>query len=103
MPLAWRFCDRLPIRSALIGLEVGSAILTAAVGFFVISGYDVLGFVLLALRGFVEMTTKSARGVAVRTLAPENTVSRANLQVNAGNFVGQTLGAVLGFWLICKS
>jgi MFS family permease len=103
MPIAWRICDRIPTRRVLVSLEIGSAALTALVGLMVILGYDALGFALLAVRGFVEMTTKSARGVAVRLLAPELDVGRANLWVTAGNFVGQTLGAVVGFWLIATA
>jgi MFS family permease len=103
MPIAWKICDRLPFRRALITLEMSSAALTALVGIAVLVGYEIVGFALLAVRGFVEMTTKSARGVAVRNLVPTSDVGRANLWVTAGNFVGQTVGAVVGFWLIATA
>jgi len=100
MPLAWRICDRLPIRSALIFLELASSAVTLLVGLAVLAGNFPLALALLCVRGFCEMTTKSARNVAVRSITDETTLSRANTWVMAGNFAGQTLGAVLGFALI---
>ena len=102
MPLAWRICNRLPLRSALVGLELVSGLVTIVVGLMVVTGWLWLAYVVLVARGFFDMTTKSARNVALKFVCTDGSVAQANNLVTAANFLGQTAGAVLGFVLIAN-
>ena len=102
MPLAWRVCDTMPIRAVLVRLEALSCVVTLSVGALVLTGHPQHALALLVLRGFVEMTTKSARNVAVRTLTSAEQVAAANNWIMGANFSGQAVGAVVGFWLITR-
>lgn len=108
MPVAWRICDRLPSRTALVLLEIASGLLTLSVGLAAWAGETTLLYALLFGRGFFDMTTKAARNVAVKSLAAEegaaaDRVVRANNLVNAASYLGQAVGALLGFLLIART
>ncbi|MCE6958345.1 MFS transporter [Cereibacter sphaeroides] len=100
MPVAWRICDRMAVRRALVVLECASAATTLLVGLAMSADALWLAYALLFVRGFTDMTTKAARGVAVKQLAPAGQVASANNLVNGASYVGQCLGALLGALLV---
>lgn len=102
MPLAWRICDRLPLRTALISLELVAALLTILVGEAVVHGFSWLAYALIFARGFFDMTTKAARNVATKQYAQPGNVERANNMISAASYTGQACGALLGFFLITR-
>ena len=100
MPVAWRLCDRVSVRSGLVSLELGACVATISVGLAVSSGLFGLAYALLFIRGFFDMTTKVARNVALKTYLDNARIDRANNLVMICNYVGQALGALIGFLLI---
>ncbi|WP_040853701.1 hypothetical protein [Phyllobacterium sp. YR531] len=102
MPLAWRICDRLPLRTALVSLELVAALLTILVGATVAGGYLWLAYALIFARGFFDMTTKAARNVATKQYALPESIGRANNMISAASYAGQAFGALLGFLLIAR-
>jgi predicted MFS family arabinose efflux permease len=102
MPVAWRLCDWLEPRQNLPLLEALSAIVTVMVGISVVLASPPVTYALLFGRGFLDMTTKAARTVALKSFAETEKVSSANIVVTAASYLGQAVGAMIGFLLIGK-
>ncbi|MFI6822882.1 MFS transporter [Micromonospora sp. NPDC050187] len=95
MPIATRLCDRLPTRQLLVRLDLVSVVVSIGVG--VAFGHAFWAvFLLLVARGFLEMTTKSARGVAIKTYLPAELVERGNTLLNSAYFLGSAAGGLIG-------
>lgn len=95
MPIATRLCDRLPTRRLLVRLDVVAVLVSIGVG---VAFGHVYWLVLLLLvgRGFLELTTKSARGVAIKTYLPADLVERGNTMLNSAYFLGSAAGGLIG-------
>ncbi|MDX8355490.1 MFS transporter [Cognatiyoonia sp. IB215182] len=100
MPVAWKLADRYEPKRTLIGLELGAGVATLMVGLSVATGSFYLAYALLFVRGFFDMTTKVARNVALKSYLDDEHIDRANNIVMTCNYIGQALGAVIGFALI---
>ncbi|MDI5936808.1 MULTISPECIES: MFS transporter [unclassified Micromonospora] len=99
MPIATRLCDRLPTRTLMVRLDLVSVVVSLGIG--VVFGAAFLPvFLLLVARGFLEMTTKSARGVAIKTYLPDELVERGNTLLNSAYFLGSTAGGLVGGMVI---
>ncbi|MFI9639017.1 MFS transporter [Micromonospora sp. NPDC051925] len=95
MPIATRLCDRLPTRALMVRLDLVSVVVSVGIG--VAFGPTFLPvFLLLVARGFLEMTTKSARGVAIKTYLPDELVERGNTLLNSAYFLGSAAGGLIG-------
>ncbi|WP_029031979.1 MFS transporter [Salinarimonas rosea] len=96
--VAGRLCSAQAPRTLLVGSELvgfASCLVLALV-------WDLFPAVLalLALRGFLDILTRSSRAVAVKLALPPGRVERANTIVNAPFFLGAMLGGLLGALLI---
>ncbi|WP_449431388.1 MFS transporter [Pseudomonas putida] len=102
LPIAIRLCDSLSIRRGLVSLELSSAALTLGLGLCIGNGWLWVVYILLAIRGFLELTTKTLRNVALKRIADPADLDKANNLIMGSSFLGQAFGALLGFWLVDK-
>lgn len=102
LPLAVRTCNNHEPRKGLILAEVASAISTILLGFFIQLEWLFMGYCILAIRGFLEIITKTFRSVSVKNFAIPSKLEKSNNLVMGGSFLGQALGALAGFFLGSK-
>ncbi|MEN5033775.1 MFS transporter [Pseudomonas sp. TWI929] len=102
LPLAVRICDSYAVREGLVKIEIVSAIVTVIMGLCVQSDWLLAVYLILAVRGFLELTTKTYRSVGVKSLADPMSLDKANNFVMGGGFFGQAFGALAGFILVSK-
>lgn len=100
LPLAVKLCDRYAVRKGLITVEIVSALVTIFMGLCVQSNWLIPLYLILAVRGFLELITKTFRSVGVKSFADPVSLNKANNLVMGGNFVGQAVGALAGFLLV---
>lgn len=94
-PLIGWIGSRFRPRGVLAAADVAGGVLSLAIGFAYGSGLLAV-FILLALRGLAEATTKSVRLVALkRHMRPEN-LERAASLFNTSYYLGGALGGLLG-------
>ncbi|WP_144170602.1 MFS transporter [Pseudomonas sp. Kh13] len=100
LPLAVKICDSYAVRRGLVTVEVVSALITVFMGLCVQAGWLLPLYLVLAVRGFLELTTKTFRSVGVKIFSDPVGLDRANNLVMGGSFIGQALGALAGFLLV---
>lgn len=100
LPLAVKICDSYAVRTGLISVEVVSALITVLMGLCIQADWLTPLYLILAVRGFIELTTKTFRSIGVKIFADPVSLDKANNLVMGGSFIGQALGALAGFFLV---
>ncbi|RII79665.1 MFS transporter [Pseudomonas monteilii] len=102
LPLAVKICDSYAVRRGLVTVEIVSALITVFMGLCVQADWLIPLYLVLAVRGFLELITKTFRSVGVKSFADPVGLDKANNLVMGGSFVGQALGALAGFLLVSR-
>ena len=102
MPIAWFICNKYVQNIALPVLEIISALITIGIGYFLLVKFNVCVYILLVIKGFLDMTTKAIRNVSLKLITREENIAKYNNILMSSNFLGQAVGAVIGFVMINK-
>ncbi|MEU6963063.1 MFS transporter [Streptomyces chrestomyceticus] len=96
-----RLCQRTPPRALLVTVELLSLTVSVGVGLLFKVSYAAV-FLLLVVRGFLDMTLKAGRGVAVKRYFPPDRLQRANTLLNAGYYLGAAVGSLAGVLIVAR-
>lgn len=102
LPLAVKICDAYTVRRGMVTVEIVSAVATVFMGLCVQADWLIPLYLVLAVRGFLELITKTFRSVGVKSFAGPASLDKANNLVMGGSFVGQAFGALAGFLLVSR-
>ncbi|WP_422768973.1 MFS transporter [Plantactinospora sp. WMMC1484] len=94
-----KLCHRTESRPILVSVELLSLGVALGIGLLFNHSY-ILVFVLLLIRGCLDMTLKAARGVALKRYVPSEHLARGNSLLNAGYYLGAGAGSLAGVAMI---